>query len=268
MTMHVPIRPTAVAGSFYPQEPARLSQMVAGFIDGQQAAPGQPFKNIKALIVPHAGYIFSGTVAASAYSLLTGLAQDIQRVVILGPSHHVAFKGCAASQYDAFDTPLGVVKLDVESIQDLVNSQQIHYLEEAHSSEHCLEVQLPFLQALFDDFLLVPLVVGHSIAQEVAAIMDHFASMPHTLIIISTDLSHFHPYEQAMSIDAHTNQSILNFEHTLVGDQACGCYPLNGLLHWAKLQGLNINNLALKNSGDSVGPKDSVVGYASYVLYE
>ncbi len=269
------IRPAAVAGTFYPSDPALLLNMVNGFISAQQsdnrktiATSPTGHKNIRALIVPHAGYIYSGAIAASAYSLLASLKEDIRRVVLLGPSHHVAFKGIAASRCQYFQTSLGDIKLDHESIKALQPFPQFTYLEKPHIEEHCLEVQLPFLQSQLDDFLLIPLVVGHTPAEEVTEVINYCAKLPHTLIIISTDLSHFHPYEQAQAIDAETCQKILNLDSTLVGDQACGCCPLNGLLQWAKQAGLKIDNLALKNSGDSAGTKDSVVGYASYVLYE
>ena len=264
-----------MAGAFYPSEPALLVNMVNGFISAQENSSGKAiatnpigYKNIKALIVPHAGFIYSGAIAASAYSLLAPLRKSIRRVVMLGPSHHVAFKGIAASSCQYFQTPLGDIKLDHESIKTLEGYSQFTYLDKAHVNEHCLEVQLPFLQSQLDNFLLIPLVVGHTSAAEVEEVINYFSKMPHTLIIISTDLSHFHPYEQAQVIDAATNQKILNLETNLVGDQACGCYPLNGLLQWAKQAGLKIDNLALKNSGDSAGAQDSVVGYASYVLYE
>lgn len=266
--MHDAIRPAAVAGSFYPSEPSLLSQMVSDLLHHQEHTQSLIFKKIKALIVPHAGYIYSGAIAASAYSLLTHLPQDTRRVLLLGPSHHVAFKGFAASPCEAFATPLGAVKLDVAATQTLLARPHSQYLARAHRLEHCLEVQLPFLQTILEDFLLVPLIVGHAQPDEVASIIEHFASMPHTLVIVSSDLSHFHPYAQAVTIDARTNHNILRLEGALVGEQACGCYPLNGLLHWARQRPLNIAQLALKNSGDTGGAKDSVVGYASYVLYE
>ncbi len=259
------IRQACVAGSFYPASQPALSALL-----NECLLYSTPAQNTvpKALIVPHAGYIYSGAIAGAAYSLLAQYKQDISRVIIFGPSHRVPVMGCATSGHHFFATPLGNIKLDIAIINELEKFNHVKRLEKAHAHEHSLEVQLPFLQKVLQQFTLVPLVVGHWDNDSMKPIFEMLSNLSNTLIIISTDLSHFHPYKEAQAIDENTHQAILNFQSTLDGEQACGSTALNGLLHWAKVKGWNIKNCALKNSGDSAGDKNSVVGYASYVLYE
>ena len=263
------VRNPAVSGQFYPSYPAQLSREVKEYLKVSPSVP-DPInsKEIKALIVPHAGYIYSGSIAGSAYSLLPSQSKNIKHVVLLGPSHHVAIRGCATSSVDVFSTPLGDIQLDRKLINELEKSVQINCHDLAHTQEHSLEVQLPFLQESLTDFLLVPIVVGQWSLDQANLFFDKVSRLENTLIIISTDLSHFHSYKDAQNIDANTSKEILNFENNLIGEQACGCQPLNALLHWAKQQDWNIKMLGLKNSGDSAGDKDRVVGYGSFVLYE
>ena len=263
------VRNPAVSGQFYPSDPAQLSREVKEYLKVSPSVP-DPInsKEIKALIVPHAGYIYSGSIAGSAYSLLPRQNENIKRIVLLGPSHHVAIRGCATSSADFFSTPLGDIQLDRKLINELEKSVQINCHDNAHIQEHSLEVQLPFLQEFLADFLLVPLVVGQWSLDQANLFFDKISRLENTLIIISTDLSHFHSHKDAQNIDANTSKEILNFENNLIGEQACGCQPLNALLHWAKQQDWNIKMLGLKNSGDSAGDKDRVVGYGSFVLYE
>ena len=263
------VRNPAVAGQFYPSDPAQLSREVKEYLKVSPSVPDSiNSKKIKALIVPHAGYMYSGSIAGSAYSLLPRQNKNIKRVVLLGPSHHVTIRECATSSADVFSTPLRDIQLDRKLINELEKSAQINCHDNAHTQEHSLEVQLPFLQECLTDFSLVPLVVGQWSLDQANLFFDKISRLENTLIIISTDLSHFHSYKEAQNIDANTSKKILQFESDFNGEQACGCQPLNALLHWAKQQDWNIKMLGLKNSGDSAGDKDRVVGYGSFVLYE
>ncbi len=258
------IRPTAVAGSFYPSQPQELKQQVNAFLN----PAGKTVKKPRALIVPHAGYIYSGSIAGAAYSLLIDYAHTINNVILLGPSHHVGFQGLAGSHFTRFSTPLGEIPLDIETLNKLERLPQVSLLNEAHELEHSLEVQLPFLQEVLGHFLLSPLVVGQCNKQAVAEVIEAVSDIPNSLIIISTDLSHFHKYEVCQHLDGQTSVDILQLHSQLNGEQACGCKALNGLLFWAKQQGLHIELIDLKNSGDSAGPKERVVGYGAYALYD
>ncbi|MEH6345760.1 MAG: AmmeMemoRadiSam system protein B [Bermanella sp.] len=263
------VRLPAVAGQFYPAKAAQLVNQVNKYLKENHSLPDSiNSKKIKALIVPHAGYIYSGSIAGSAYSLLPRQMKSIKRVVLLGPSHHVAIRGCATSSADIFSTPLGDIPLDRKLIDELEQSDQINCHDMVHTKEHSLEVQLPFLQECLTNFLLTPLVVGQWPLEQATLFFDKISLIENTLIIISTDLSHFHSYNEAQYIDKDTSEKILRFENNFTGDQACGCQPLNALLHWAKQQNWKINLLALKNSGDSHGDKNRVVGYGSFALYK
>ncbi len=263
------VRNPAVSGQFYPSDPAQLIVDVKKYLKVTPSlADSINLKEIKALIVPHAGYMYSGSIAGTAYSLLSSQGENIERVVLLGPSHHVAIRGCATSSADIFSTPLGGIPLDRKLINELEKSAKINCHDNAHTQEHSLEVQLPFLQECLTDFLLVPIVVGQWSLDQSTLFFNVISHLKNTLFVISTDLSHFHSYQEAKEIDEDTCEKILQFEKNFSGDQACGCQPLNAILHWAKQQGWNIKMLDLKNSGDSGGDKDLVVGYGSFVLYE
>ncbi len=261
-------RPTAVAGSFYPADPAQLRQSLQNLItdadtgktDGRNRPP-------KALIAPHAGYIYSGPIAATAYSTLAPWASMISRVILLGPSHRVGFRGIATPGCDAFDTPLGTVTVDQTAIEQIAHLDGVVELPQAHAYEHSLEVQLPFLQTLLPQFSLVPLVVGDADAEQVAAVLEALWGGEETLIVISSDLSHYHAYREAQQRDQNTTAAIEKFDNHLRGEQACGCRPLNGLLTAAKRHHLQLTTLDLRNSGDTAGGKDQVVGYGAYVLH-
>jgi len=220
----------------------------------------------KAIIAPHAGYIYSGPVAASAYARLIPLHDVIKRVVLLGPVHRVAVHGLALPGVTAFATPLGEIPIDLDAAAAIENMPQVVESPAAHAPEHSLEVQLPFLQAVLDDFKLLPLAVGNASPTEVAEVLDAVWGGPETLIVISSDLSHFHPYQAAQVIDAQTAQDILNLQNTLSHEQACGGTPVNGLLLAAKQHHLQPHLLDLRNSGDTAGDKDRVVGYASFAF--
>ena len=259
------IREPAVAGSFYPADPAELKAELDGLLTAVNTRNLPP----KAMIVPHAGYIYSGPVAASGYASLIPLAGQITRVVLLGPAHRKAFSGLAVPASTVFKTPLGSIELDTGSIREILLLSQVHTDEEAHRLEHSLEVHLPFLQRVLRDFTLVPLVVGDASAQEVSEVIQQLWGGPETLLVISSDLSHFLDYESARVRDAATARAIekLAYEDLDYHD-ACGRNPVSGLLHYARNHDLNIKTVDLRNSGDTAGPRDQVVGYGTWLLTE
>ncbi len=256
------IRQPAVAGLFYPDDARTLSEMIDGFLAaapaGQEPAP-------KAIIVPHAGYIYSGPVAAAAYRRLEPLRARIRRVVLLGPSHRVGFEGLAVSGAGMFHTPLGDIPLDRALCDQLASLPQVHLLDQAHAMEHSLEVQLPFLQRMLDAFSLVPLVVGEATAEEVAEVLEMAWGGDETLIVISSDLSHYHSYSEARQMDRTTCRAIESLQPESIGyDDACGRNPVKGLLQVARRRGLRVHTLDLRNSGDTAGSRESVVGYGAW----
>ena len=222
----------------------------------------------KAIIVPHAGYIYSGPTAAVAYAGLSSVRDRIRRVVLLGPVHRVPVRGLALPRADAFETPLGEVAIDQPAVKLISGMKQVVSSDAAHALEHSLEVQLPFLQTVLADFKLVPLAVGDATAEEVAAVLDVLWGGEETLIVISSDLSHFLPYYVAQSVDSETVQNILDMQGDLSHDQACGGTPINGFLLAAKRHRLVPQLLDLRNSGDTAGDKNRVVGYASIAFNE
>lgn len=259
------LRPPAVAGMFYPGNPAVLSATVDQLLAAAPVAmPTQP----KALIVPHAGYIYSGPTAALAYASLAPWHATIRRVVLLGPTHRVAVDGIAAPLAEAFATPLGSIPLDRAALDKLDELPQIVRSDRAHAEEHSLEVHLPFLQRVLDEFTLVPLAVGHASPQAVAEVLDLLWGGPETLIVISSDLSHFLPYAAANQVDRDTCQHILQLDSRIRPEQACGAYPINGLLLAARQRGLAPQLIQRCNSGDTAGDKQRVVGYAAFSFTE
>jgi len=259
------VRPAAVAGMFYPDDPRELARDVDARLEAtgdEPQAPGFP----KALIVPHAGYIYSGPVAASAYDLLRPARGVVKRVVVLGPCHRVPVRGLALPQANAFATPLGRIPLDAEGLLAIRDLPQVVVSAATHAQEHALEVQLPFLQKVLGDFSLVPLVVGDAAPDEVAEVIDRLWGGPETLVVISSDLSHYHDYERARGIDGSTVRAILDFDAGISHEQACGATPISGLLLAAKRKGLSPRLLDCRNSGDTAGDKRRVVGYASFAL--
>lgn len=258
-------RPPAVAGMFYPGNPAELMATVDALL-----ATAKPINESapKVLIVPHAGYIYSGSTAAMAFASLAPLRQQIKRVILLGPTHRVAVNGIAVPEASAFATPLGNIPLDLDTIAQLRDLPQIVFSDRVHAQEHSLEVHLPLLQRVLGDFKLVPLAVGEASPQAVAEVLNHLWGGPETLIVVSSDLSHYLPYAEAQEIDRATADSILR-RHAL-GDheQACGATPINGLLEVARRRNLTPTLLDLRNSGDTAGDKSRVVGYAAFTFTE
>ncbi|HHJ16461.1 MAG TPA: AmmeMemoRadiSam system protein B [Gammaproteobacteria bacterium] len=259
------IREPAVAGMFYPDDPVLLQQQVESLLQREVAVANPP----KALIVPHAGYIYSGPVAASAYLQLLPVRDSIRRVVLLGPSHHTGFSGLAASSAQYFSTPLGLVRIDQQAMDDILLLPQVRVLDEAHAQEHSLEVQLPFLQVVLGkDFGLIPLVVGEAEAETVAEVIDTLWGGPETLFVISSDLSHYLDYQTAQRLDSATSTAIEQLNPQAIDyRQACGRNPVTGILLAARRHGLQATTLDLRNSGDTAGSRDRVVGYGAYALY-
>jgi MEMO1 family protein len=261
------IRPAAVAGMFYPRDAGELQREVADLIDGvENLAPR--FGHPKALIVPHAGYIYSGPVAARAYDELGAARGIVKRVVLLGPVHRVPVRGLALPGVEAFDTPLGRVPVDAEAVQLLAPYRQVVVSAAAHAAEHSLEVQLPFLQKMLGEFALVPLAVGDARPQEVREVIERLWGGPETLFVVSTDLSHYHAYDEARVIDQATLARIASFDTDINHEEACGATSLNGFLGVARTRGLSIRLLGACNSGDTAGGKDRVVGYSAFALYQ
>lgn len=259
-----PIREPAVAGTFYPAERSVLRATVAGYL--RQADEAGPLP--KALIVPHAGYPYSGSVAASGYILARPIRDRVERVVLVGPSHHVPFYGLAASSSDGFATPLGTISLDRKMIGISHKFPQVHVLDQAHRREHSLEVQLSFLQMVLREFSLLPFAVGRATVDEVAEVLDYLWDDQATLIVVSSDLSHYHHYWTARSIDSETSQMIERCQsEQLNAARACGYCGIRGLLKVSKARGLKVKTVDLRNSGDTIGTKDRVVGYGSFVVY-
>lgn len=259
------IRPPAVAGAFYPGDPQTLTATVDRLLAGAEAtSPVHP----KALIVPHAGYIYSGPMAARGYASLLPQAGQIRRVILLGPTHRVAVNGIALPEATVFATPLGNIRLDAPAIARLADLPQIVFSDPVHAFEHSLEVHLPFLQRLLGDFTLVPLAVGHTTPDEVAEVLDTLWGGPETLIVVSSDLSHFLPYATAQQVDSNTCRHILQLDTHIHPEQACGAFPINGLLLAASRRGLQPALLGLCNSGDTAGDRDRVVGYAAIAFSE
>ena len=262
------IRQPAVAGMFYPADKYSLEKNIHKYLDRVVIAPNQSHGTIKAIIVPHAGYVYSAPIAASAYKRIIPYKDKINRVVMLGPSHRVAFTGLAVPKSDIFHTPLGNIPIDRKAIMQLSDLRQVIVSEQAHLDEHSLEVQLPFLQQILGEFSLIPIVVGDAQADEVAEVIARLWGDEHTLIVISTDLSHYHEYYAAKQRDRATSDAIENLKANLIDyDDACGSNGLKGMLTIAQEKGLKVELVDLRNSGDTAGEKDRVVGYGAYIIH-
>ncbi|HEX2850221.1 MAG TPA: AmmeMemoRadiSam system protein B [Acidimicrobiales bacterium] len=267
MTGRVPrVRPPAVAGTFYPRGEGALREALDDAFRKARHdvhVDGSP----KAVIAPHAGYVYSGPIAATAYEQLAPARAVIRRIVLLGPSHRVPLRGIAASSADAFDTPLGAVPVDTARRDAVLRLPGVLVADAAHDQEHSLEVHLPFLQRVLDDFAVLPLVVGVTSPATVAAVLDAVWGGPETRIVVSSDLSHYHDHATAVRLDAATADAIVHGRLADIDDyDACGAYPVRGLLMAAAEHGLRVETLDLRNSGDTAGPTDRVVGYGAFAL--
>ncbi len=260
------IRPAAVAGTFYPAAPPALTALVARCLD-EAATPAEGAPVPEAVVVPHAGLVYSGPIAASAYRRLAPAAAQITRVVLAGPSHRVAFRGIAATSTDRWETPLGPVAVDRSAVERATTLPTVFTAEEAHAAEHCLEVQLPFLQTVLPGAAIVPFVVGDATPDEVAALLERLWDGTDTVVVISTDLSHYHRYDEARDLDARTASAIVARRPELIaGADACGSRPLRGLLVEATRRGLAVEQLDLRSSGDTAGDRERVVGYGAFAV--
>lgn len=260
------VRSPAVAGTFYPADAVTLSGQIRAFLGEAGQDVGLP---PKAIIAPHAGYIYSGPVAAHAYAHILPLKDIVKRVVLLGPCHRVAVQGLALSSAEAFRTPLGSVQIDHDLDEALLALPQVQIFDATHAQEHSLEVHLPFLQVLLSDFKLLPMVVGQASPQEVGDVLDLVWGGPETLIVISSDLSHYLNYDAACAIDLKTSAAIEHLDgNAIAAQQACGRIPVKGLLEVAKHKHLHVRTLDLRNSGDTAGSRDKVVGYGAWGFWE
>jgi AmmeMemoRadiSam system protein B len=261
------VRPAAVAGIFYPGTRSALVSDVRAHLESVNEQPGDA-PAPKALIVPHAGFIYSGPIAASAYARLAAVRDTIRRVVLFGPTHRVPVVGLALPSVDAFATPMGEIAIDREAVAQALTLRQVKTSDAPHAYEHSLEVQLPFLQTVLGDFSLVPFAVGDATSKEVSEVIDLLWGGAETLIVVSSDLSHYHRYAEARRTDRATGEAILAFSANLDHEQACGATPINGLLVAARRRGLTAELLDLRNSGDTAGDRNRVVGYASFAFVE
>ena len=264
------VRPTAVAGTFYPGTAVALQHCIAELLaESMRQSQGTKLLQSlppKAVIVPHAGYIYSGPIAARLYHQLSRWKSLYRHIILLGPTHRVAVHGLAVPACDAFATPLGEVRVDTEARATLSELTQVGISDVVHAQEHALEVQLPFLQVVLDDFTVLPLAVGDAEPESVAEVLDHLWGGPETLIMVSSDLSHYLPYEAARQADARTAEHILALDRLADSSWACGAAPINGLLYAARRHGLHAELIDLRNSGDTAGDRQRVVGYGAFAF--
>jgi len=266
------VRAPAVAGRFYPADPRKLEAVVQGLLEeGRRAVAALrgalPTAPPVALVAPHAGYDYSGPVAGSAWALVTPARDAVRRVVLLGPSHHVAFRGLALPERDAFDTPLGGHVVDADGVLAMKGSPVTGAYDDAHRSEHCLEVQLPFLRVALGPLPIVPIVTGEASPTEIADAL-YWVWTPGTLVVVSSDLSHYLSYREAAAADRRTADAIERLDGAAVGPHdACGSTAIRGLLEAARRRGLTARCVDLRSSGDTSGARDRVVGYGAFGLW-
>jgi AmmeMemoRadiSam system protein B len=264
------VRSPAVAGTFYPSGAAELGQAVreyvAAALERGTVSPVSP--GAKAVIAPHAGYVYSGPVAGSAFAALAPLRGCVTRVVLVGPAHRAYFEGLAVPQAEAFATPLGRVRVDAEAAAELLGSSpRVIASDRAHAGEHSIEVELPFLQEVLGDVAVVPIVIGDATDVETAHALERLWGGPETRVVVSSDLSHYLPYATARRMDERTACAIEELRPEDIGeDQACGCVGVRGLLRVARERGLHARRCDLRNSGDTAGPRDGVVGYGAFAF--
>jgi AmmeMemoRadiSam system protein B len=256
-------RRAAVAGTFYPADPRALRAAIDGYLSHVKESGPVP----KALIAPHAGYRYSGPIAASAYGLVRDGRGRIERVVLLGPAHRVCVRGMATSTADSFDTPLGPIAVDREAVAKIESLPRVQAFDRAHEDEHSLEVHLPFIKATLGDVKVVPIAVGDATVDEVANVLDALWGGPESLVVVSSDLSHYLDYASARAIDEETTRAVESLAFERIGDdQACGRVPMRGLLAVAARRGLSVRTLDVRNSGDTSGKLDWVVGYGAWAV--
>ena len=254
------IRAPAVAGTFYPLQPEALQARVRGYIQNARSAAAA-----KAIVAPHAGYVYSGPVAGNAFSAFSALRGKVSRVVLIGPAHRAAFTGLALPQARAFATPLGILPIDEDGRNALMELPSVIASDRAHAGEHSLEVELPFIQEVLGEVLLLPIVVGDATDKEAAHVLERVWGGPETCIVVSSDLSHYYPYATAQQLDQATALAVEHLRPEQIDEErACGCIGLRALLLVARERGLRCTTLDLRNSGDTVGARDRVVGYGAF----
>ena len=259
-------RPPAVAGVFYAADRDQLRTQVLNLLAGVTSAPKV---TPKALIAPHAGYVYSGHVAAAAFATLQDNGHAVTRVVLIGPAHYLPVHGIAAPKHDAFETPLGRVPVDLDALRKIDDLQFVTRTDAPHAPEHALEVELPFLQTVLPSFQVVPLVVGDVAPQDVALVLARLWGGPETFIVVSSDLSHYHSYETARRLDLATAAAIERGDWSVLGPKrACGCHAVAGMLAETKRLDLKAQRLELCNSGDTAGSRDRVVGCGAWAFGE
>ena len=246
------VRPPAVAGTFYPADPGELARTVDGFVAKRAD------RTAKALIVPHAGYIYSGPIAGSAFARI---GEGVERVVLIGPAHRMYVEGVAHPGADKLATPLGEVEVDVAALAGIPANPQ------AHAREHCVEVMLPVLQRLAPTAKIIPIIGSHARPDEIGALLERWWGGPETLVVISSDLSHYESYDSARAHDRATAERICALDTTIAGEDACGAIGIAGLAWLAREKGLQIELVDLRNSGDTAGRKAEVVGYGAFAVY-
>ncbi|MBU0676865.1 MAG: AmmeMemoRadiSam system protein B [Verrucomicrobia bacterium] len=257
------IRRAYRAGEWYPADPEELKKTVLAYLSEVKETGPAP----KALIAPHAGYVYSGPIAASAYARLRDASETIRKVILLGPAHFVDVRGLAVSSAEAFETPLGSVPIDKELRSIALDFAQVVIDDEAHRQEHSLEAHIPFLQVVLNDFSLLPFAVRGASPEQVSEVLQAVWGGDETLIVVSSDLSHFLEYDVASKLDKATSLAIEECRYEDIGhDQACGREAISGLLKIAREHSMHVRNIDLRNSGDTAGPRNQVVGYGAYVV--
>ena len=260
------VRQPAVAGSFYPSDPGTLRSQVRGYLEEAAIrAPGSK-EWPKALIAPHAGYVYSGPVAATAYARLAGALSTVTRVVLLGPAHFVPVRGIATTGFASWSTPLGEVAIDADARERALALPAVFVDDEANAPEHSLEVHLPFLQEVLGDFTLAPFAVGQTHPEHVARLLAELWGGDETVVVVSSDLSHYHDHRAATELDRATAAAIEALDPAGVGlDSACGVFPVRGFLVAARERSMRLETIDLRTSGDTAGSRDRVVGYGAFV---
>ncbi len=265
----------AVAGLFYPSDPGELQGMVRSMLEEAGSRKKEDLAGasgngrvLRAIIAPHAGYVYSGPVAASAYVYVGAAAGNVGKVAILGPSHRVPVRGLALSSAAEYEMPGFSLPADSEAAESLRRADLAEFVDEAHAAEHSIEVHLPFIKAVLGEVEVAAIAVGEASPDRVGAAVELLMEDPKRLVVISSDLSHYLDYDSAVAVDSVTAQAILNLRYEDIGyEQACGRNCIRGLLWAARRQGMHPQLLDLRNSGDTAGPRDSVVGYPAFAFW-
>jgi AmmeMemoRadiSam system protein B len=271
--MELKVRQPAVAGTFYPKDTKQLRQYISSTLSrakhASKTSEMPAYGRLRGLVVPHAGYVYSGEIAARGFSRLIPYVDEVERVLVIGPAHRLPVNGIALSGSEAFETPIGKVEIAVEDVHRLSGLSQVSVFDAAHLEEHCIEVELPFLQVLTPDVKLIPAVVGRCAGQEIVNLFSEFLKLSGALIVVSTDLSHFLSDGEARTLDELTDRAVMNLDsNSIEPDQACGAAPLKALIKLAGDGGWTVSRVAQGNSGEAFGDTSRVVGYGAWAFYE